>query len=107
MFTVNTDFPNAPGVAIRPDMTHFGNNNFTLTLEWPHFSSETYSVATIPETLHINFTTNTSVQLVILYNIQYNVTVTATLCGHRSTVIQYCEVCGNNYSVSVKWYNKK
>ena len=41
MFTVNTDFPNTPGVVIRSDMNYFGNNNFTLTLEWPQFSGET------------------------------------------------------------------
>ena len=85
MFTVNTDFPNTPGVVIRPDINYFGNDNFTLTLEWPQFSGETYSVATVPEAVYTRFTTSTSVQLMMLYNTQYNVTVTATLCGCRST----------------------
>jgi hypothetical protein len=69
---------------VRPDTTHFGNDNFTVTLEWSQFSSETYSVATVPESEHVSFTMITSVQLVLLYNTQYNVTVTATLCGHRN-----------------------
>ena len=61
MFAVNTDFPNTTGVVIRPDMIFFGNDSFTLTLEWP--------------------------QLVMLYNVntQYNMTVIATPCGNRST----------------------
>ena len=76
-------------------MIHFENDDFTVILEWPHFSGETYSVVTIPEAVHTSFTTNTSVQLVMLYNIQYNVNVTATLCGYRnttnSTMIHYGE----------------
>ena len=65
-------------------MIHFGKDNFTVTLEWPQFSGETYSVVTIPEAEHKSFNTNTSVQLVMFYNIQYNVNVTATFCGHRN-----------------------
>ena len=113
MLTVNTDFPNTPGVVIRPDMIHFGNENFTLTLEWPQFSGETYSVAIVPEAVYTRFTMSTSVQLVMhmLYNIQYNVTITATLCGNRSTanliiyygnaiIQQINKLCGN-YSSSM------
>ena len=87
MFIVTTEFPNTPGVIIRPDMIFFGNDSFTMTLEWPQFSGETYSVATIPEAVHTRFTTSTSVQLVMLYNVntQYNMTVIATPCGNRST----------------------
>ena len=59
MFTVNTDFPNTPGVVIRPDINYFGNDYFTLTLEWPQFSGETYSVATVPEAIYTRFTTST------------------------------------------------
>jgi hypothetical protein len=65
-------------------MIHFGADNFTVTLEWSQFSGETYSVATVPESVHLISTMSTSVQLVMLYNTQYNVTVTATLCGHRN-----------------------
>jgi hypothetical protein len=66
-------------------MTHFGADNFTVTLEWSQlFSGETYSIATVPQPVHTTFATSTSVQLVMLYNTQYNVIVTATLCGHRN-----------------------
>ena len=78
-------------IAIRSNQTHFENGNFTVTLEWPQFSGETYSVAAVPEAVHMMVTGNA--QLVMLYNTEYNVTVTATLCGHRSasnfTTIHY------------------
>ena len=75
-------------------MIHFGN--FTVTLEWLQFSGETYNVATVPEAVHTRFTRSTSVQLVMLYNIQYNVSVVATLCGHRST-INFATIYYGNY----------
>jgi uncharacterized protein YeaC (DUF1315 family) len=66
-------------------MIYFGSDNLTVILEWSqHHDRETYSIAIVPEPLHIGHNTNTSVQLVMLYNTQYNVTVTATLCGHRN-----------------------
>ena len=93
MFTVNSDIPNAPEVITSPNMTLFGNENFTVTLKWPQFNDETYSVATVPEVVHKSYTGSTSVQLIMLYNTQYNVTVIATLCGHKnatnSTTLHY------------------
>lgn len=72
-------------------MIHFGSNNFTVTLLWSQFGDETYTVTTVPDT---NFTTNTSAQLVMHYNTQYRVNVTAKLCGRRNTTnftIHYSE----------------
>ena len=66
-------------------MIRLGMDNFTVVLEWSQFSSETYTVATVPEPEHLSFIMSTSVQLVMLYNTQYNVAVTATLCGHNAT----------------------
>ena len=80
-----TDFPHPPEIVMRTDMILFGNDNFTVTLEWSQISGETYTVATTPEPEHTNFTKSTTVQMVMLYNIQYNVNVTAILCGHRNT----------------------
>ena len=75
-------------------MVIFGNNNVTVTLEWSQFSGETYIVATIPEAAaSVSFTGSTSVQLVLLYNTEYNVTITAILCGDgnatNSSTISY------------------
>ena len=74
-------------------MTHLGTDNFTVTLQWSQFSGEAYTVATVPEPVHMSFIVSTSVQLMMLYNTQYNVTVTATLCGDsnatNSSTISY------------------
>ena len=91
-------------------MIHFGNSNFTVTLEWPQFSGETYNVISDPEVEHTSFTgiTNTSVQLVMVYNTQYSVNVTATLCGHRNAAtltIHYSEyVCEAKASIVIGLY---
>ena len=97
-------------------MIQFRNDNFLVTLEWPHnqFSGETYTVATTPEAVHTMFTTNTSVQLVMFYDTLYNMTVTATLCGHRNTTnftlyygengLMYTHSMNIKYSVSFVGY---
>ena len=79
-------------------MTKFGNDNITVTLEWSQFSGETYSVATIPEPVNTSFIMSNSVQLVLLYNTQYNLTVTATLhmCGQRNATTNLMIYYGNN-----------
>jgi hypothetical protein len=84
-------------IATRSNGIDFENGNFTVTLEWSRFTGETYSVATIPEAVHKEYTpgsTSTSIQLAMRYNTQYNVTITATLCGHRNATnftIHYSE----------------
>ena len=65
-------------------MIHFGNDTCTVVLEWSQFRGETYTVTTVPEAMHMTVTGNGSAQLVLLYNNEYNVTVTATLCGHSN-----------------------
>lgn len=97
-------------------MIRFGNDTFTVTLEWSHFSGEMYSVVTVPEAMDITVTGNGNAQLVMLYNTEYNVTVTATLCGDRSasnfTTIHYGITCmlrhyifeGFNFFMSIHNY---
>ena len=65
-------------------MTHLGMDDFTVTLEWSQFSGETYTVTAIPEAEYLSFIVSTTVQLVMLYNTQYNMMVAAILCGHRN-----------------------
>jgi hypothetical protein len=79
-------------------MTHLGTDNFTVSLKWFQFSSETYSVTTVPESVSTSFTGSTSVQLVMLYDTPYNVTITATLCGNRNTT---------NFTTLYYYYRKK
>ena len=78
------------------DMTKFGNDNVTVTLEWPQFSGETYTVTAIPEPVNMSFIMSTRVQLVMLYNTQHNVMVAATLCGHRNATTNLMIYYGNN-----------
>ena len=66
-------------------MTRLGMDNFTVTLQWSQFSGETYTVIAVPETEHMSFIMSTRVQLEMLYNTEYNVTVTATLCGDSNS----------------------
>ena len=91
--SIDADAPSIPEIVLRTDMTNFGNDNVTVTLEWSQHSGETYTVVTVPEAVNVSFITSTSVQLVLLYNTEYNVTVTATLCGHSNatnfTTIHY------------------
>ena len=65
-------------------MTNFGNDSVTVTLEWPQFSGETYSIVAVPQPVNMSSIMSTSVQLVLLYNTEYNVTVTANLCGYSN-----------------------
>ena len=66
-------------------MIYIGNDSYTVTLEWPQFSGETYDVVTVPEAVQTRLTGNTSVQLMMLYDILYSVNVTAILCENRNT----------------------
>ena len=50
-------------------MIYFESYNFSVTLEWSQDNDrETYSIAVVPEPFHIGRNTNTSIQLVLLYN---------------------------------------
>jgi hypothetical protein len=79
-------------------MTHFGADNFTVAVEWFQFSGETYSVTTVPQPVSTSFTGNTGVQLVMLYDTPYNVTITTMLCGNRNAT---------NFTTLHYYYRKK
>ena len=86
-------------------MTKFGNDKVTVTLEWSQFSGETYTVTAIPESVHMSFIMSTSVQLVLLYNTEYNVMVAATLCGHRNATTNLMIYYGNNTTTNDAFNN--
>ena len=78
-----------------------GNNDVTVTLQWPREPGVVYNVNVLPENFisripltvmsHNTITTN----LTISYNIQYNVSIVSSLCGVTTTkVFNYgkCEV---------------
>ena len=59
---------------------YFQINFVVITLEWTAENGVSYFVSVNPETA-INYTGKSSTQLVLLYNIKYNVSVVASLCG--------------------------
>ena len=67
-------------------------NFVSVTLEWIAKNGVSYSVSVNPE-IAINYTGKRSAQLSVLYNIKYNVSVVASLCGTSqavySTTINY------------------
>ena len=67
-----------------------GNNDVTVTLQWPREPGVVYYITVLPEILsshtklgHNTITTN----LTISYNIQYNVSIVSSLCGVTTTKV--------------------
>lgn len=64
----------------------FRTNSILVFIDWNksrlHENDMAYKVDALPQAL-VTFTSTTSVQLQVSYNILYNVSVTATLCGQR------------------------
>ena len=67
-------------------------NFVAVTLEWLASNGVYYAVYVAPERA-INYTGKSSAQLLLSYNIKYNVSVVATLCGTSQAV--HCII---NYS---------
>ena len=62
----------------------FETNGITVFLEWVHKNGASYSVDVEPE-VAVNYTGQSSAQLSLSYNLKYNISVTASLCGRNST----------------------
>ena len=56
----------------------------TAILEWDQEDRVFYDVSVVPN-VTVRLNQNTSIQLTVSYNIQYNVSVVATLCGQSTT----------------------
>ena len=55
-------------------------------LDWAPENGVSYNVTSVP-LAGVAFNGSTSVQLTLLYNTQYNVSILATLCGQSNTAI--------------------
>ena len=65
----------------------FGSDNVTVILEWPNEEGGvSYSASVTPESLLAEMLTGngTRIKLVLLYNIQYNLSIIASLCEEDS-----------------------
>ena len=69
----------------------FETNIVKIYLGWTTKNGVSYNISVDPE-LAINYTGRTSVQLSSSYNIKYNISVTASLCGKNSTTLQCTQV---------------
>ena len=69
----------------------FGLDNITVILQWLNEGGGvSYSASVTPESLAVemligNVTGYASIELVLLYNTQYNLSIVASLCGVNST----------------------
>lgn len=62
----------------------FRAKGISVTLEWTCTNGVFYSVRVDPE-VAVNYTGRNSVQLIVSYDIKYNVSIVASLCGITMT----------------------
>ena len=70
------------------------SDDVTVTLQWPREPGAVYSVSVSPETPHIKVTNaiTITINLIVSYNTQYNVSIVSSLCGVTTTkVLNYGE----------------
>ena len=80
-----TGSPTSPVVQVRSEQ--FGLDNITVILEWHNEGGGvSYSASVTTESLAVEMLTgHASIELVLLYNTQYNLSIVASLCGVNST----------------------
>ena len=67
-------------VNIVSEVSNFGIENIFVTLTWREEIGASYNVTVVPQVV-MNFTGQAAVQLMVSYNIIYNVTVLIIVCG--------------------------
>ena len=84
----------SPIIVIHLESEEFGTEHVTVNLEWIKEDGVDYRVMTIPQVAPIPSKMSMNAQLTLSYNISYNVSVVATLCGQTSAdfiELYYCE----------------
>ena len=85
------DSSSPPVIQAKPDSEQFSNNNVTVVIELTNKTrpKAPYVVTVVPREEEMQYaqliigSEDTEIQLTVLYNVQYNVSVTAIICGHR------------------------
>ena len=70
----------------------FSNDDVTVIFQWSREPGAVYHVIVSPETPHTELTNAMTVMinLIVSYNIQYNVSIVSSLCGVTTTkVLKY------------------
>jgi hypothetical protein len=63
----------------------FGADNVMVTVEWTQEEDATYQIIIVPQIPMILLTGESSIQLILPYNINYNLSVEATFpCQHQT-----------------------
>ena len=62
----------------------FRVKDISVTLEWTRTNGVSYSIRVDPE-VAVNYTGRNSAQITVSYNIKYNISVVASLCGITTT----------------------
>ena len=62
----------------------FRPKDISVTLEWTGTNGVSYSVSADPEVV-VNYTGRSSAQITVSYDIEYNISVVASLCGITTT----------------------
>ena len=74
-----------PAPPINNTLEEYTANNITIILEWTGEEDVLYNIGIVPQ-IPITFIGNTSVQLTLLYNTEYNVSVEAALpCQNQAS----------------------
>lgn len=64
-----------------------GLDRITVNLEWAHKNGVSYNVSVDPQ-VAVNYTGRNRVQLIVSYDIKYNVSVVASLCRRNSAIFR-------------------
>ena len=62
----------------------FQSENVTIILNWAQGDNDLYNIRVNPY-LPIHFIGSTTAELILLYNVQYNVSIIAFLCEYNTT----------------------
>ena len=66
----------------------YGSESVTVTFEWTQERDILYNVTVYPLPVVDYYVGSTRIQITVLYNIQYQVSVSATICEHITTAIR-------------------
>ena len=69
---------------VKVDSEKFKSENVTIILKWAQGDNEFHNVSVYPY-VPIHYIGSTTIELTLLYNVQYNVSIVAYLCEYNTT----------------------
>ena len=80
---ISLDVTNPPDVGIQENSEQFGPDSVTLNVEWTQENSHLpfhYDINILPPGAIARFIDNTCIEIIVPYNVSFNVNVTTSLC---------------------------